>query len=207
MIDLSLENIINICTHRKPGVVGKHRSFSVLLPLVEMEDGLHVLFELRSPDLDAQPGEVCFPGGAMEAGETPLQASVRETMEELGIKREDIKIINKLDTLQSHANLSIYCYLGIINTCQFNINKAEVAEIFTVPLSFFVENEPEIEWVDVVQIPPEDFPYEKVNSPKAYEWRSGKVDIPIYMYGEYPIWGLTARMMHNFIEILEGKRQ
>ncbi|MEE1170330.1 MAG: CoA pyrophosphatase [Anaerovoracaceae bacterium] len=207
MIDLSLENIINICTHRKPGVVGKHRSFSVMLPLVEMEDGLHVLFELRSPDLDAQPGEVCFPGGAMEAGETPLQASVRETMEELGIKREDIKIINKLDTLQSHANLSIYCYLGIINTCQFNINKAEVAEIFTVPLSFFVENEPEIEWVDVVQIPPEDFPYEKVNSPKAYEWRSGKVDIPIYMYGEYPIWGLTARMMHNFIEILEGKRQ
>ena len=207
MIDLSLENIINVCTHRKPGVVGKHRSFSVMLPLVEMEDGLHVLFELRSPDLDAQPGEVCFPGGAMEAGETPLQASVRETMEELGIKREDIKIINKLDTLQSHANLSIYCYLGIINTCQFNINKAEVAEIFTVPLSFFVENEPEIEWVDVVQIPPEDFPYEKVNSPKAYEWRSGKVDIPIYMYGEYPIWGLTARMMHNFIEILEGKRQ
>jgi 8-oxo-dGTP pyrophosphatase MutT (NUDIX family) len=207
MIDLSLENIINICTHRKPGVVGKHRSFSVMLPLVEMEDGLHVLFELRSPDLDAQPGEVCFPGGAMEAGETPLQASVRETMEELGIKREDIKIINKLDTLQSHANLSIYCYLGIINTCHFNINKAEVAEIFTVPLSFFVENEPEIEWVDVVQIPPEDFPYEKVNSPKAYEWRSGKVDIPIYMYGEYPIWGLTARMMHNFIEILEGKRQ
>jgi 8-oxo-dGTP pyrophosphatase MutT (NUDIX family) len=207
MIDLSLENIINICTHRKPGVVGKHRSFSVMLPLVEMEDGLHVLFELRSPDLDAQPGEVCFPGGAMEAGETPLQASVRETMEELGIKREDIKIINKLDTLQSHANLSIYCYLGIIKTCQFNINKAEVAEIFTVPLSFFVENEPEIEWVDVVQIPPEDFPYEKVNSPKAYEWRSGKVDIPIYMYGEYPIWGLTARMMHNFIEILEGKRQ
>jgi 8-oxo-dGTP pyrophosphatase MutT (NUDIX family) len=207
MIDLSLENIINICTHRKPGVVGKQRSFSVMLPLVEMEDGLHVLFELRSPDLDAQPGEVCFPGGAMEAGETPLQASVRETMEELGIKREDIKIINKLDTLQSHANLSIYCYLGIINTCQFNINKAEVAEIFTVPLSFFVENEPEIEWVDVVQIPPEDFPYEKVNSPKAYEWRSGKVDIPIYMNGEYPIWGLTARMMHNFIEILEGKRQ
>ena len=178
-----------------------------MLPLVQMEDELHVLFELRSPDLDAQPGEVCFPGGAMEAGETPLQASVRETMEELGIKREDIKIINKLDTLQSHANLSIYCYLGIINTCQFNINKAEVAEIFTVPLSFFVENEPEIEWVDVVQIPPEDFPYEKVNSPKAYEWRSGKVDIHIYMHGEYPIWGLTARMMYNFIEILEGKRQ
>lgn len=207
MPDLSLENIKKIYTHRRPGFVGFHREFSVLMPLVEKEDGLHVLFELRSPDLDAQPGEVCFPGGAMENGETPLQGAVRETMEELGIAREDICIINKLDTLSSHANLSIYCYLGVIKTDNIDINKDEVSEVFTVPLRFFVETEPEIEWVDVVQKPPEDFPYEKVNSPKAYEWRSGRVDIPIYMFGKYPIWGLTARMVHNFIDILEGNKE
>ena len=206
-LNLSLERITEIFTHRKPGFVGFHRDFSVMMPLVEKEDGLHVLFEMRSPDLDAQPGEVCFPGGAMEGGETPLQGAVRETIEELGIKRDDIKIINKLDTLSSHANFSIYCYLGLITTENFEINKDEVAEIFTVPLKFFAETEPEIEWVDIIQIPPDDFPYEKVNSPKAYEWRSGKVDIPIYMYGKYPIWGLTARMVHNFIDILEGKKE
>ena len=82
-----------------------------------------------------------------------------------------------------------------------------MAEVFTAPLQFFVENEPEIEWVDIVQVPPDDFPYEKVNSPKAYEWRTGRVDVPIYMYGKYPIWGLTARMVHNFVEILQGKKE
>lgn len=205
-MDLSLDGIIEKITHRRPGFVGYHKEFSVLLPLVEKEDGLHVLFEMRSSKLDAQPGEVCFPGGAMEKGETPLQSAVRETMEELGIPREDIRIINKLDTLASHGNLSIYCYLGVIQTDNIDINTDEVAEVFTVPLSFFIETTPEIEWVDIVQVPPDDFPYEKVNSPKAYEWRTGKVDIPIYMYGKNPIWGLTARMMHNFIQILEGKK-
>lgn len=206
-MDLSLDNIIQKYTHRKPGYVGFHKEFSVLMPLVEKEDGLHVLFELRSPKLDAQPGEVCFPGGAMENGETPLQGAVRETIEELGIQREDIRVINKLDTLASHGNLSIYCYLGLITTENFKINADEVAEVFMVPLQFFVENEPEIEWVDIVQVPPDDFPYEKVNSPKAYEWRTGRVDVPIYMYGKYPIWGLTARMVHNFVEILQGKKE
>lgn len=206
-MDLSMNRISDIFTHRRPGFVGYHKEFSVLMPLVEKEDGLHVLFEMRSPKLDAQPGEVCFPGGAMEKGETPLQGAVRETMEELGIPREDIRIINKLDTLASHGNLSIYCYLGVIKTENIDINTDEVAEVFTVPLRFFIETTPDIEWVDIVQVPPEDFPYEKVNSPKAYEWRTGRIDIPIYMYGKYPIWGLTARMMHNFIQILEGNKE
>ncbi len=221
MTDLSLENVIDVFTHRKPGVVGKHKSFSVLMPLVIRGGQVHVLFEMRSSKLDTQPGEVCFPGGAMEGIETPLQGAVRETMEELGLERSQVKVINKLDTLQSHANLSVYCYLGMLEvTCMdgipedepnvtycFNVSKNEVAEVFTVPLKFFVENEPEIEWVEVVQIPPEDFPYEKVNSPKAYEWRTGSVDVPIYMYGHYPIWGMTARMVHNFVDILEGRKK
>ena len=56
-----------------PGLLDGKRAFAVLVPLVEREDGLHVLYEVRALTLRHQPGEVCFPGGHIEAGETPEQ--------------------------------------------------------------------------------------------------------------------------------------
>lgn len=66
--------------------------YAILIPHVKTEYGEALLFELRSEKV-RQPGEVCFPGGRMEAGETAVQAAVRETCEELGVSEEDIEII------------------------------------------------------------------------------------------------------------------
>ena len=52
-----------------PGLLDGRRSYAVLVPLVEREDGIHVLYEVRALTLRRQPGEVCFPGGHIEAGE------------------------------------------------------------------------------------------------------------------------------------------
>ena len=58
------------------GPINKVHRFAVLVPLVERADGnVEILFETRAVDLDAQPGEICFPGGAMEEGETPLKTA------------------------------------------------------------------------------------------------------------------------------------
>ena len=54
---------------RKPGVIGDRKEFAVLIPLLEREDGLHLLFEKRSGNIK-QPGDTCFPGGRIEAGES-----------------------------------------------------------------------------------------------------------------------------------------
>lgn len=206
MKDLTIDDICDVYNHRRPGFVGKHRSYSILMPIVEFEDGLHFLFELRSAKLDRQPGEVCFPGGAIEDGETPMQAAIRETMEELGIERKDITIINKADSLQTHANNLLYSYIGLIRIDNMKISEEEVEEVFTVPLSFFMNNEPDMEYAAVIQKVSDDFPYERIKFPKGYKWAHGRSDIPIYEYEDKIIWGLTGRLVHDFVEVMKGER-
>ena len=65
---------------REPGLLGRKHACAVLCPFVETEEGLRLLFEVRAPSLRRQGGEVCFPGGRMEPGETPEQCALRETM-------------------------------------------------------------------------------------------------------------------------------
>ena len=63
-----LEHLRRRYADHVPGLLGARHSYAVLCPLVERPDGLHLLFEVRSAALHRQPGEVCFPGGRMEAG-------------------------------------------------------------------------------------------------------------------------------------------
>ena len=70
-----LEHLRRRYADHVPGLLGARHSYAVLCPLVERPDGLHLLFEVRSAALHRQPGEVCFPGGRMEAGETPEQCA------------------------------------------------------------------------------------------------------------------------------------
>ena len=71
--------------------------YAVLIPFVTTEEGKALLLEVRS-QLVKQPGEICFPGGRVEAGETPAETAVRETCEELGLKPEDIEVISEPET-------------------------------------------------------------------------------------------------------------
>ena len=68
--------------------------YAVLIPFVTTEEGKALLLEVRS-QLVKQPGEICFPGGRVEAGETPAETAVRETCEELGLKPEDIEVFSE----------------------------------------------------------------------------------------------------------------
>ena len=192
---------------RRPDFVGKHKSFSVLIPLVRKEEKLYLLYEVRNPKLEMAPGEISFPGGAIEDGKTPLAAAIRETMEELGIPEEDIKIIAKEGRLQTHSNILIHCYLGVIEIDKLCINDDEVAEVFTVPIDFFMENEPDIEYVEVIPRPDEHFPYEKIHFPNGYKWAKGCNEIPIYNFEGRPIWGITARITHDFIRVMKGEKK
>ena len=72
---------------------------AVLIPLVEGATNVQIVLELRAYDLDVQPGEVCLPGGRIEQDETPWEAAVRETCEELLVAPEQIEIIAEMDEM------------------------------------------------------------------------------------------------------------
>ena len=100
---------------RAPGLMDARRSYAVLVPLVEHRGELHLLYEVRAKTLRRQPGEVCFPGGRMERGETPEECALRETFEELSIPPEHVRLLGRLDFIAHRANFLMQPVLGLVD--------------------------------------------------------------------------------------------
>ena len=188
---------------RKPGVIGDRREFAVLIPLVERADGLNLLFEKRSGSVK-QPGDICFPGGRIEAGEGITECALRETAEEIGIT--DVEVIGEFDSILEVNRITMHTVVGIIaedSIKNARLNSDEVADIFTVPLDFFVSTEPMSHTVRIIQ-DTADFPYEETGIRKDYKWRVGHQEILIYHYEDRIIWGLNARIARWFADFACG---
>lgn len=186
---------------REPGLMGARNEFAVLCPLVERPDGLHLLFEVRAANLK-QGGEVCFPGGRKEIGETFIECALRETEEELAIPREEITLIGTPDFISNANGFLLRPVLGLVSEVGMAALKpsaAEVSETFTVPLSFFRNTEPEIYFYDLLPHVQEDFPYERVGISKDYRWARNHVEVPVWYWKNHVVWGLTARIIRNLI--------
>lgn len=181
--------------------IGKHRFFSVLVPFVEKDGKLQLLFERRANHMESQPGEICFPGGNMDEGESPLEYALRETYEEIGISKDDIEVLCQGNTLYGYANYTLYTHLAFVDEKSIEnavLSKDEVDEIFTVPISEFTED---ILYVSKQKIVTklENFPYDRYGIDEDYSWRIGSWDIPLYDVCGEKIWGLTARIIWDIL--------
>lgn len=205
-MQMNFDDIKNKLKHKEPKPIDDDMRFSVLVPLIEINGEIHLIFEVRSKNI-RQPGEISFPGGRMEEGETPTYTAIRETHEELNISEEDIEIIAELDYATSKSGSFVYTFAGIIkNTDASKIiyNKDEVSELFFVPLKYFLENEPDKYYMNYYPKTDEDFPHHMVNDGENYNW--GQIRYPVYFYKylEYIIWGLTAKITHSFINKIKN---
>ena len=184
-----------------PELLGASRSYAVLCPLIEGEEGLRLLFEVRAPQL-RQGGEVCFPGGKMEPGEAPRDCALRETEEELSIPREEVTLLGTPDFICNQRGFLLRPVLGLVSPAGLQAMRpspAEVAEVFTVPLAFFRETPPEVRRYALAPQVPEDFPYDAVGIPRDYPWSHGQVEVPIWHYEGHVIWGMTARLVREIV--------
>ncbi|WP_205842059.1 NUDIX hydrolase [Natranaerobius trueperi] len=175
----------------------------MLLPIIIVENSLHILFQVRSKKMNTQPGEISFPGGRIEKTETPKEASVRETKEELGVIENDIEVFGELDYLLTPFNMIIIPYIGFLDTDINNmkVNKTEVEEVFSIPINYFINNKPQCYNTKVEPIPEENFPYHLIPNESEYKFRNGTYPSYFYLYQDKVIWGFTARILKNFIEL------
>lgn len=189
---------------RKPSVIvsGTTRQYAVLLPLVASEEGTRILFETRSKKLKAQPGEVSFPGGAIEEGETPREAAVRETCEELLVDPSQVEVLGAGDVLVTHYNQIIHTFIGRIHDYEGSFGTDEVYDVFTWPLEALMQDEPEVYETKINQEIPDDFPYELVPNGENYHWKKGRARLLFYQREGRVVWGMTGLLLESGLQLM-----
>jgi len=202
---MQLSDIKTGLAGHKPVIMETKREHSVLLPLIMRAGELCLVYERRAAGI-RQAGEVCFPGGKLEAGETPQQGAVREFCEELGLSPEDVEIIGQFDTQVTYSHMTVFTFVGVLREDaleRMQPGPDEVARVFTIPLSFLMENEPKLYSFPLrVEVEDESIYDELGLDRHEYNWLRGKVALPIWKYDGEVLWGITGRITKAFIEFI-----
>lgn len=156
----------------------------VLLLLFEHAGEPHVVFQKRTDHVRDHKGQVSFPGGAMDPGDADLLATaLRETHEEIGAAPADVDILGRVDDHLTISNFLVTPFVGWLSHYPYPwaFSDDEVAYLLEVPLRHLLD--------------PQNFvPDRRLINGKEYV-------LPSYQFGQDLIWGATARMLTNFLEI------
>ena len=158
------------------------RKAAVLIAVTESKDP-ELIYTLRSNKVGSHGGEVSFPGGMYEEQDDNLEnTALRESEEETGLDRNKVSILGPIDTVVSRFNISVTPYVGIVpHDIELNDSSDEIEACFRVPLSFLLRDKRHRN--------------DEIN-------RNGDIFfMPAYEYNSYIIWGLTAMMTVDFLNI------
>lgn len=189
----------------RPEPLGCRQEFAVLLPLIEGEDGYELLYQVRAPHIP-QGGETSFPGGALEEGEDPVSAAVRETCEEIGTSPEQIEILGELNYLVSERVL-IYAFVGLLKHYEPTedlINKEEVEQVVPVSLAWLKDNPPASFQLAFRAKGQADFPWDRIPDGEEYSWSRQGREVVFYPLPEsgLNIWGFTAQITRELCRMI-----
>ena len=162
------------------GIKPKHAA--VLVPIV-LRDNPTVLLTQRHAGLSKHAGQIAFPGGRNDVGETPQQAALREAQEEVGLEPSHVQM---LGYLPNYLTVTAYQVTPVVALVQpaftLQLQRAEVDEAFEVPLSFLMNLE---------------------NCKRqTREWQGVARQYYAYQFGDRHIWGATAGMIRSLHEQL-----
>jgi 8-oxo-dGTP pyrophosphatase MutT (NUDIX family) len=165
----------------------KPKAAAVLIGISEQDDGLKVLLTQRHAGLKKHAGQIAFPGGRLDEGESPLAAALREAHEETGLAPEFVEPLGYLD---GYLTVTAFFVTPVVAFLKPGFSLAaqadEVEDIFDVPLSFLL---------DV-----------KNRETHARDWSGISRQYYAYTFGQRYIWGATAGMIKNLGERLDGTK-
>lgn len=159
------------------------RCAAVLIPLTWFDDEWHLLYTRRTDKVDTHKGQVSFPGGACDPGEqTPEQTALREADEEVGIQPKDVRLLGRLSPMITITSFRVTPVVGIVQwPYAFRVENAEVARVFTMPLSWLADKS------------------------NRWEFKLPGQKYSLIVYHPYDgelLWGATAIMTDTFLNVL-----
>ena len=161
------------------------KNAAVLVPLTYVQNEWHLLFTRRTDRVHSHKGQVSFPGGASDEGETtPEQTALREADEEIGLRPADVKVLGRLSQLITISSFRVTPIVGVIPwPYTFKVAGVEVARVFTIPLLWLSD----------------------VNNYWEFSLRdSDRSLIAYHPYDGELLWGATARMTVTFLKTIES---
>ncbi|MGH7826810.1 MAG: NUDIX hydrolase [Candidatus Binatia bacterium] len=165
----------------------RYKLAAVLMPIQVRQDGDYLVLTKRAEQLNHHRGQIAFPGGRVEAGDGgELEAALRESNEEIGIDPADVVVLGRLDQVTAAYNFIVTPFVGVIPPIyEFRVNPEETAAVFTVPIAALLE-------------PRHVTVTDHLSS-------HGEPVYHFYIDG-WDIWGATARMIVQFLELVYGYR-
>lgn len=192
MPKLSKEQITKALSahHRKEISLVAYPGFSrasVLIPIFPRNKELHVLLTVRTHAVESHKGQISFPGGMQDGSDRDsVHTALREAEEELGLHSRNIRILGLLDDFPVISKFLVTPVVGYLARQPLTRpNPLEVEEVFDVPLSFFLD---------------------QTNGHSREMVRDGRsYTVWFYEYGRYTVWGATAAIMRDFIDVAGTK--
>ncbi len=184
--DLALR-IKRILRSRTPKLIedkeGLHRHAAVLIPLFRDGGEYGILLTKRTDTVESHKGQISFPGGRVDEEDASLlDTALRETQEEIGLPRQTVKVLGRMDDARTMAsNYIVHPFVGLIPyPYAFLLSPQEVKELIPVSFSLFLAPEKSM--------------------PVEYDGRT--YQSLAYIHDGEVIWGATARIMRNLVETL-----
>lgn len=181
-----IDQIQNLLSSRQRRVI-EHPPFphaAVLVPLFQKDGDCHLLFTKRSEEVKYHKGEISFPGGVVDEEDRELiHTALREAREEIGLKESDVQIIGILDDIVTITEFIVTPIVGLFPyPYPYKVSEVEIAELIEVPLASLLDE----------------------NSFSEREiFRGGQKEIVYaYQYGKHIIWGATARILKQFLDLI-----
>ena len=163
--------------------IARARPAAVIAPIVARPEGLSVVLTLRASRLRLHSGQVAFPGGKIDDGETPRETALREAREEIGLEERYVEPLGWLDCYLTGTGFRVAPLAALIDPAfTLRVNAHEVAEVFEAPFAFLMD--------------PANHRLEE------REWRGRTRKFYAMPYGERYIWGVTAGILRNLYERL-----
>lgn len=176
-------DVERVANHTPERITDEQHQAAVIVPILSRDSAPHLLFTKRADHLGEHPGQMSFPGGGREPRDTSIfDTAVREANEEIGLEAEEVTRIGQLDDIRTITRYAVTPFVARIPNREYHPDHREVAEIAVLPVAGLTD-------------------YSNYENERRDHPHYGDIVIHFFHVNDYTVWGATARILVQFLEL------